>query len=139
MRILGLIVIVTVFMVGIGSNLPAMLDIPSAIITIGGALGMLLFSGVSVGGMFSAVFTGGASAAALTDAAKAWRLAAAYLLAAGAIGTIIGLVIMLRNLDDIAMLGPGSAIAILTTLYGLILGLAICKPLAARLEDRAAA
>lgn len=137
MRILGLIVIITVFMVGIGSNLPAMLDIPSAIITIGGALGMLLFSGVSVGGMFTAAFSADATSEELTSAAKGWRLATAYLLASGAIGTIIGLVIMLKNMDDIAMLGPGCAIAILTTLYGLFFGLAICKPLAARLEDRA--
>ncbi|MFH1566574.1 MAG: MotA/TolQ/ExbB proton channel family protein [Gemmatimonadota bacterium] len=139
MRIVGLIIILTAFMVGIGSNLSAMIDIPSAIITIGGALGMLWFSGASVGGMIGAVFSGAAAPDQLKAAAGAWRLAGTYLMAAGALGTIIGLVIMLKNLDDPAGLGPGCAIAILTILYGLFLAFAICKPLASRLDDRAAA
>ena len=57
----------------------------------------------------------------------------------GAIGTIIGLVIMLKNMDDPAAIGPGMAIAILTILYGFILAFAIALPVRSRLEDRAAA
>lgn len=139
MRIVGLIIILTAFMVGIGSNLGAMMDIPSWIIVILGPLGMLWFSGAGVGGMFSAVFSADATADQLTAAARAWRLAGVYALASGAMGTIIGLVIMLKNMDDPAAIGPGMAIGILTILYGLFLAFAICKPLASRLEDRAAA
>ncbi|MFC1525193.1 MotA/TolQ/ExbB proton channel family protein [Candidatus Latescibacterota bacterium] len=138
MRIVGLIIILVAFMVGIGSNLPAMTDIPSAIIVIVGTLGMLLFSGASVGGMFTSVFSGDATADQLLAGAKAWRLAAVYAMASGAMGTIIGLVIMLKNMDDPNAIGPGFAIGILTILYGLFLAFAICKPLASRLDDRAA-
>ncbi len=54
----------------------------------------------------------------------------------GMIGTLIGLVIMLVNLDDPAKLGPGMAVAILTTLYGVIIANAIALPLADRLQQR---
>ncbi len=56
----------------------------------------------------------------------------------GMIGTLIGLVIMLVNLDDPSKLGPGMAVAILTTLYGVIIANAIALPLADRLEQRSA-
>ena len=54
----------------------------------------------------------------------------------GMIGTLVGLVIMLVNLDDPSKLGPGMAVAILTTLYGVIIANAIALPLADRLEQR---
>ena len=38
----------------------------------------------------------------------------------GMIGTLIGLIIMLGNMDDPASIGPGMAVALLTTLYGAI-------------------
>ncbi|MEX2545904.1 MAG: motility protein A [Phycisphaeraceae bacterium] len=56
----------------------------------------------------------------------------------GMIGTLIGLVIMLVNLDDPAKLGPGMAVAILTTLYGVIIANAIALPLSDRLQQRSA-
>ncbi len=34
------------------------------------------------------------------------------------IGTLIGLIIMLGQLDDPEKLGPGMAVALITTLYG---------------------
>ena len=40
---------------------------------------------------------------------------------AGAIGTMIGLIIMLGNLSDKSALGPAFAIALLTLLYGLLI------------------
>jgi chemotaxis protein MotA len=89
--------------------------------------------------MFSAVFSGSASREQLSSAARTWELTGAFALAMGAIGTIIGLVIMLKNMDDPAAIGPGMAIGILTLLYGLILAFAIALPVSYRLEDRAAA
>ena len=38
----------------------------------------------------------------------------------GMIGTLIGLVILLQNLDDPSMIGPAMAVALITTLYGSI-------------------
>lgn len=52
----------------------------------------------------------------------------------GLIGTLIGLVIMLKNMDDPAAIGPGMAIALLTTMYGAICANIIFKPLANKLK-----
>ncbi len=54
--------------------------------------------------------------------------------AMGLIGTLIGLVQMLSNLNDPAQIGPSMAIAILTTFYGAILGNMLLGPLAIKLE-----
>ena len=61
-----------------------------------------------------------------------------YAPAMGMIGTLVGLVIMLKNMDDPAAIGPGMAVAILTTLYGALISNAICGPLADRLSKRSA-
>ncbi|MGM8365861.1 flagellar motor protein MotP [Virgibacillus sp. W0181] len=52
----------------------------------------------------------------------------------GMIGTLIGLVLMLRNLDDPASLGPNMAVALLTTLYGTVLANLFFIPMANNLE-----
>ena len=63
-----------------------------------------------------------------------WRYAAEVAPAMGMIGTVIGLIAMFARMDDPAAMGPGMAIAMLTTLYGLVLAFAICGPVAARLQ-----
>jgi chemotaxis protein MotA len=54
--------------------------------------------------------------------------------AMGLIGTLVGLVQMLAQLDDPASIGPAMAVALLTTFYGAIMGTVILGPLAAKLE-----
>ncbi|MDQ0272144.1 flagellar motor protein MotP [Cytobacillus purgationiresistens] len=54
----------------------------------------------------------------------------------GMIGTLIGLVLMLKNLEDPSSLGPSMAIALLTTLYGSLLANLFFIPLAAKLETQ---
>ena len=54
----------------------------------------------------------------------------------GMIGTLIGLVQMLRSLDDPSKIGGGMATALLTTLYGALVANVICIPLAGKLEAR---
>ena len=56
--------------------------------------------------------------------------------AMGMIGTLIGLVQMLQNLDDPSSIGPAMAVALLTTLYGALIANVVCSPLATKLEDR---
>ena len=46
------------------------------------------------------------------------------------IGTLIGLIIMLQNLQDTSQIGTGMAVAMLTTLYGSVLANMIAIPLA---------
>lgn len=54
----------------------------------------------------------------------------------GMIGTLIGLVQMLRTLDDPSQIGLGMAVALLTTLYGAVIANLVCIPLAGKLETR---
>lgn len=62
------------------------------------------------------------------------RKAAEIAPAMGLIGTLVGLVQMLGNLDDPSSIGPSMAIALLTTFYGAILGYMVFMPLAAKLQ-----
>ena len=50
--------------------------------------------------------------------------------AMGMIGTLIGLVQMLSNMDDPKQIGPAMAVALLTTLYGAILANMFAQPVA---------
>lgn len=52
----------------------------------------------------------------------------------GMVGTLVGLVQMLKSLDDPSAIGPAMAIALLTTLYGAIIAFVLCIPLASKLE-----
>ena len=54
----------------------------------------------------------------------------------GLIGTLIGLVAMLANLDDRSTIGVGLALALLTTMYGAIFANLILLPIRSKLEDR---
>src|SRR5690625_4653872 len=59
-----------------------------------------------------------------------------YAPAWGMIGTLVGLVLMLSNLDDPASLGPNMAVALLTTLYGTVLANLVFLPMASKLENK---
>lgn len=54
----------------------------------------------------------------------------------GMIGTLVGLVQMLANMDDPSKIGPAMAIALLTTLYGAILANLICLPISDKLTAK---
>ena len=56
--------------------------------------------------------------------------------AMGMIGTLIGLVQMLSNMDDPKQIGPAMAVALLTTLYGAILANMFAMPIADKLAVR---
>ena len=56
--------------------------------------------------------------------------------AMGLIGTLIGLVNMLQNMDDPSAIGPAMAVALLTTFYGAILANMIFNPMAGKLQAR---
>ncbi len=56
--------------------------------------------------------------------------------AMGLIGTTIGLVRMLENLEDPSVMGPSMAAAILTTFYGAMAGYVVFLPLAGKLRTR---
>ncbi len=58
--------------------------------------------------------------------------------AMGLIGTLVGLVQMLGNLEDPKTIGPAMAVALLTTFYGAVLANMVVLPLASKLERNSA-
>lgn len=54
----------------------------------------------------------------------------------GMIGTLIGLINMLRDLSDFASIGPNMATALITTFYGSVLANWICSPVASKLKSK---
>jgi chemotaxis protein MotA len=56
--------------------------------------------------------------------------------AMGMMGTLIGLVQMLQQMDDPSSIGPAMAVALLTTFYGVVLANLICLPFAGKLKAR---
>lgn len=54
----------------------------------------------------------------------------------GMLGTLIGLIQMLVNLSDPSKIGPGMAVAILTSFYGSVLATLIFIPISAKLKAR---
>ena len=55
----------------------------------------------------------------------------------GLIGTLVGLVQMLSQLDNPSTIGPAMAIALLTTFYGAVVGTVVLAPLAVKIERNA--
>jgi chemotaxis protein MotA len=51
-------------------------------------------------------------------------------------GTVIGLVQMLKNMDDPRSIGPSMAVALITTFYGSILANFIFLPMVGKLRHR---
>jgi len=56
--------------------------------------------------------------------------------AMGMIGTLVGLVAMLSNMDDPKSIGPSMAVALLTTLYGAVIANMVAIPIADKLALR---
>ena len=59
-----------------------------------------------------------------------------YAPAFGMIGTLIGLIQMLQHLDDPASVGPGMAMAMITTFYGALFANLFFLPMAGKLKQR---
>ena len=52
----------------------------------------------------------------------------------GMIGTLVGLINMLADLNDMASVGPNMAVALVTTLYGSLIANWLCVPIANKLK-----
>ncbi len=59
-----------------------------------------------------------------------------YAPAFGMVGTLIGLIQMLAELDDPSTIGPKMGVALLTTFYGAIIANMFCVPIAVKLQRR---
>ena len=97
---LGIILFCAIVALSILENLPAFIDPASLIIVTGGALS---FGISSTGSFFSNARLEAASEGAVIS---------------GWLGLLAGIAIIASNIDDIRVLGPSMAVAILTVLYG---------------------
>jgi len=61
---------------------------------------------------------------------------AKYAPAFGMIGTLLGLIFMLKSMDDPSKIGPGMAVALITTLYGAMMANMFASPLADKLSAK---
>lgn len=52
----------------------------------------------------------------------------------GMIGTLVGLIMMLTNMSDPDSIGPGMAVAMITTLYGAVVANLVCLPFSEKLS-----
>ena len=70
--------------------------------------------------------------------ARVWESLGDVAPAMGMIGTLIGLVAMLSNMDDPKSIGPAMAVALITTLYGAMLANMVAIPFSDKLKLRMA-
>ncbi len=70
------------------------------------------------------------------EAAAVFKSLADIAPAMGMIGTLVGLVGMLANMDDPKAIGPAMAVALLTTLYGAVMANMMAIPVQEKLEMR---
>ena len=118
----------------------AFIDSPSAILVFGGMLGILLLSHEADTWKLFLHFLLQQSRAFSQDDRETLdaflQTAGRGSLACGGLGTVVGLIIMLGNLDDPAAIGPGMAVALLTILYALLLSELVIRPMRRRLAPK---
>lgn len=105
------------------SDIVAFLDGGSLAIAVVGPVALLYasFGWKGVRDAFSTLFAGSSQTLSVQHASGFFRIAATYSLACGFGGLLIGLMIMLQNMADPAMIGPATACALLSQFYAVLL------------------
>ena len=111
-------------------------NVPSLVIVLGLTFFALLASGNKIVSLLSLLTRKDVSPDELHDASYTVYMAGRYSMSAGVVGVLIGLVLMLANLDDPAKIGPAMAVCLLTALYGTILKYFIYAPILHRIDAK---
>jgi flagellar motor component MotA len=150
--IIGLVVAVSLVLVGInmGSPLIIFFDLTSVLLVVVASAALLLAThgrdaGLILTGLGRWLMPGSIdpwSPAVCRKAAHVANSGGSLAIMAGALGSLIGLIQMLQNMDDPSSIGPAMAVALLTVFYALGLNLLLFVPLArffteAAIEERA--
>ena len=146
--IIGFISLPTFLMVGIGSNLSAMLDPPSAIIVVGGTMAALCISfplkdiiDLPLNCLGYAIVPPKTRNATvdyrLSLGIEFYRRAGTYAFAVGWIGVLLGIVIMAQHVADWSLdnLGRALSLCTLTALYGSMISYLFCLPIRTKLAQ----
>jgi len=139
MGILGFIIMLVLAIIGLSASgfLGNVVDIPSLLIVIGLSLGMLLMSfGMRLEAAIRTVFRKTAERDALMFSILVFERGKSFAIASGIIGTTIGMVGILANLDVIAYLGPGLATALITSIYSLAISYGVLQVILISLKRR---
>ena len=141
MGVLGFLILIVLGIVGLagGGSLGHVIDIPSALIVVGGFLSLMLMAfGSRFGTAIKTVFQKHAGRHALIFGIAVFERGRSFTVAAGVVGTMVGVVNMLANLnlDNIAALGPGLATAAITSIYCLGLAYGVLQPVVISLKRR---
>ena len=144
MLLLGIIIAIIFVLLGIGGGKSGLvggilifINLPSALIVVGGALALILAAhgGKGLGLVFKAPFSRDMIKEDIKKSINVYKDLKLYLIVWGWVGTMIGLILMLTNLDIQDLVGPGLAIALLTVFYGYLTAYLICHPIQRRLEQ----
>jgi chemotaxis protein MotA len=68
------------------------------------------------------------------EKADVYEAAGGYLPTVGIIGAVLGLIVVMGNLNDIKLVGAGIASAFVATIYGVGMANLICLPIAGKLK-----
>ena len=131
-----LVFVATFFGGGIAAQPEIFINIPSLTTTFGVILGGIMFSGRSLDNLVSINWKK-AKSDDLIYSSDTYRYLGALGIGGGVIGTLIGWILMLANLENPEMIGMGLSISLLTVFYGVTLKYLVCDPIAVRLKDRA--
>ena len=135
----GLVVLLVVVAMRFGGALGTFIDMPSVFIVVGVTVGATIWSSPMSDIGLAVARSLGSGPIPEEEAHRAHAVlqhAANAAVAGGTLGTVIGLIQMLENLDDPAAIGPAMAVALLTLLYGLMLGEVFLRSAAADLLAR---
>lgn len=137
MRVVGFAALIAALIVALTS---AAMDVPSFLVVIGATLaGMLAAYGSEMSVAFGTVFRSTRERKRIQLAIAMWERARPMAaLSGGLLGTLIGMVLILENMDDPNAVGCGLAMALLSTLYGLILAYGVIQPMIFGLRQRLA-
>ena len=122
------------------SGLWGFFDIPSLVVTlVGGTAAWLAMSGKGVSAALATVRAQTASAGELAASLHTVQAGRRAFWVTGGLGTLIGLVQMLQQLDDPAAIGPAAAVALLTIFYALLVNVFVLSPMEKTITARLAA
>jgi chemotaxis protein MotA len=66
---------------------------------------------------------------------KIWRDTSVYAPFFGMLGTIVGLIMLLKTLTKVETIAPNMSLALLTTFYGVIIAGTFCMPIAGKIHN----
>lgn len=121
-----------------GGRIDVFLSWPALVIVvaISFVLSLAGFSLPQIAAAFRTAYAESATDDQLASADAYFTALGRYLIGSGLVGTLIGAITLLSNLRDPATMGAGTALALATLLYGLMLWLALALPFQAAIRRR---